>query len=203
MDILYDSKFSGNGWKVRLLLSFLGRPYERRVLDLAQGQARSAEFLALNPMARVPLLVLDDGAVVRESNAILFFLARDTPWLPSTPAAQAAVLQWLFFEQFDHLRYFARPRFLVSIARTADKFQEEIVYLRQIGEKALAALECRLAAAPFLAGDRCTIADLALFPYTSMAEMGGYSLAPFPAVTSWIDRVRALPGFIPLLTSEG
>lgn len=202
MITLYDSRQSGNGWKVRLLLSFLGLPFERKVLDLAAGEARTLEFLRLNPLARVPVLVLDDGTPLVESNAILIHLARDTPWLPSAPREQSRVLQWLFFEQFDHLRYFARPRYLVSIARLGEKHADEIAYLRQTGQKALAALETRLACTPFLTGGHCTIADIALFPYTSMAEMGGYDLRPHPAVCSWIERIRALPGFIPLIADS-
>jgi glutathione S-transferase len=195
---LYDSRLSGNGWKVRLLLSQLGIPFERRVLNLAEGAARTPEFLKLNPHARVPVLVLEDGSAIRESNAILCYLAQGTPFLPAGRADAARVMQWLFFEQFDHARFLARPRFLVSISNQADKFASEIEYLRQIGEKALAAMEAQLACTPFLAGGRYTIADIALYPYTSMAEMGGYKLEPLPAIRAWLERVRSQPGFIPL-----
>ena len=199
MPVLYDSKFSGNGWKVRLLLSFLQKPFERRILNLAEGASRTPEFLQLNPWARVPVLVLDDGTPLVESNAILLHLAKGTPWLPEAPLEAARVLQWLFFEQYDHLRYFARPRYLVAIAKTADQFPDELAYLRQIGQKALGALEAQLARTPWLAGAAPTVADIALFPYTGMAGMGGYDLEPMPAVCAWLDRVRALPGFIPLV----
>jgi len=199
MITLYDSRLSGNGWKVRLLLSHLGIAYRRQILNLPQGEAKTPEFLRLNPLARIPVLVLEDGTPLRESNAILLFLAQGTSYLPPSPIDHARVLQWLFFEQFDHLRYFARPRYLVSVLNAADKFADELAYLRQIGQKALVALEAQLAQTPYLAGADYTVADIALFPYTSMAEMGGYDLEPFPAVRQWLQRVQTQPGFIPLL----
>ncbi|MGD9944564.1 MAG: glutathione S-transferase family protein [Burkholderiaceae bacterium] len=199
MPILYDSRFSGNGWKVRLLLSQLQRPYERRVLNLAAGDARTPAFLELNPLARIPVLQLDDGSTIRESNAILFHLASGTSLLPAEPRLQAHLLQWLFFEQADHLRYFARPRFLISIARTAAVDDPEVSALRQFGEKALQVMQRQLERAAFIGGDRYSVADIALFPYTSMAGEGGYSLDAYPAILAWLDRVRAQPGFVPLL----
>ena len=198
MITLYDSRLSGNGWKVRLLLSHLEIPFSRQVLNLAEGAARTPEFLKLNPLARIPVLVADDGTPIAESNAILVYLAQGTQYLPAGKPGMARVMQWLFFEQYDHARFFARPRYLVSIAKVQEKFADEIEYLRQIGQKALVALEGQLARTPFLAGDQYTIADMALFPYTSMAEMGGYKLEPFPAVRQWLQRVRSQPGFIPL-----
>jgi glutathione S-transferase len=196
---LYDSRNSGNGWKVRLLLAHLGLRYERHVLNLAEGAARTPEFLKLNPLARVPVLVTDDGYAIVESNAILLHLAAGTPFLPDARDEKLRVLQWLFFEQADHMRFMARPRFLVSIAKVADKHQQEIEYLRGIGAKALAAIEAQLSRTPFMAGERYTIADIALFPYTSMAEMGGYDLQPFPAIRAWVRRVESQPGFVPLI----
>jgi len=195
---LYDSRLSGNGWKVRLLLSHLGIPYTRQVLNVAAGEQKNPEFLKLNPLARVPVLLLEDGTAISESNAILFYLAQGTPFLPSGRADAARVMQWLFFEQFDHARFLARPRFLVAIAKQEEKFKDEIEYLRQIGQKALAALEAQLARTPFVTGNQYTIADMSLYPYTSMAEMGGYQLAAYPAVCAWLERVRSQPGFIPL-----
>jgi glutathione S-transferase len=199
MITLYDSRLSGNGWKVRLLLSHLGTAYSRNVLNVPEGAHRTPEFMRLNPLARVPVLVLEDGTAISESNAILFYLAQGSAYLPTGRADAARVMQWLFFEQFDHARFLARPRFLITIAKQQDKFASEIEYLRQIGEKALAALEAQLARTPFVTGDQYTIADMSLYPYTSMAEMGGYTLEPFPAVREWLERVRSQPGFIPLL----
>jgi glutathione S-transferase len=195
---LYDSRLSGNGWKVRLLLSHLGTPYTRRVLNVPAGEHKTPEFMKLNPLARVPVLVLEDGTPISESNAILFHLAQGTPYLPAAKADAARVMQWLFFEQFDHARFLARPRFLVSLLKQQEKFADEIEYLRQIGVKALAAMEGQLARTPFITGNQYTIADMSLYPYTSMAEMGGYKLDPLPAIREWLERVRSQPGFIPL-----
>jgi glutathione S-transferase len=195
---LYDSRLSGNGWKVRLLLSQLGTPYRREVLNLAEGAARTPEFLRMNPLARVPVLLLEDGTAISESNAILCYLAQGTRFLPAGRADAARVMQWLFFEQFDPARFLARPRFLVSIAKQAEQFASEIEYLRQIGQKALMAMEAQLARTPFITGGQYTIADISLYPYTSMAEMGGYKLEPLPAIRAWLERVRSQPGFIPL-----
>src|SRR5690606_37671612 len=121
-----------NGWKVRLLLSHLGIRYVRRSLDLAQGEAKTEAFLKINPLARIPVLVLEDGTPIRESNAILLFLAQGAGYLPESAVDRARVMQWLFFEQHDHLRYFARPRYLVSIAKVGDEYAAEIEGLRQI-----------------------------------------------------------------------
>jgi glutathione S-transferase len=196
---LYDSRLSGNGWKVRILLNQLGLPYKRHVLNLAEGAARTPEFLKLNPLARVPVLVTDQGTAIVESNLILMHLARGSRFLPDDGERHLRVLQWLFFEQFDHLRFMARPRFLVSIAKVADQHREELDYLRGFGTKALDAMEARLARSPYIAGDSYTIADIALFPYTSMAQMGGYDLQPYGAIRAWLHRVEQQPGFIPLI----
>jgi len=196
---LYDSRLSGNGWKVRILLNQLGLPYQRHVLNLAEGAARTPEFLQLNPLARVPVLVTDDGTAIAESNVILLHLAQGSRFLPEERGRQLRVLQWLFFEQFDHLRFMARPRFLVSIAKVADQHREELEYLRGFGVKALAAMEAQLARSPYIAGDSYTIADIALFPYTSMAQMGGYDLEPYTATRAWLQRIEQQPGFIPLI----
>jgi glutathione S-transferase len=196
---LYDSRLSGNGWKVRILLNQLGLPCRRHVLNLAEGAARTPEFLKLNPLGRVPVLVTDDGVAIAESNVILLHLAQGSRFLPEDREQHLRVLQRLFFEQFDHLRFMARPRFLVSIAKVADQHKEELEYLRGFGAKALDAMEAQLARTPFMAGDSYTIADIALFPYTSMAQMGGYDLQPYAAIRAWLERVEQQPGFIPLI----
>jgi glutathione S-transferase len=199
---LFDSRLSGNGWKVRLLLNHLGIRYERRILDLKAGEARTPEFTRLNPLARIPVVRLDDGTTIRESNAILMHFAEGTAYLPGSPLGRARVMEWLFFEQYDHLKNFARPRFLVSIARSAQPSSPEIRELHAAGHKALSVMEQALAESPFLVGGDYTIADIALFPYTSMAGEGGYDLTPYKAVAAWIGRVRQQPGFVPLFTQS-
>lgn len=198
MTILYDSRNSGNGWKVRQLLSLLGLPFERKILNLAAGDSRTTDFLAVNPQGRIPVLRDDDGLLLRESNAILIHLAQDTPYLPEDRAMRAEVMQWLFFEQFDHLRNFARPRFLVGIARSAAADAPEVLALREQGAKALAVMEAHLAGRDFLAGGAYTIADIALYPYTRLSPMGGYDLQPYPEVRRWLERIAARPDTIAL-----
>lgn len=188
---LYDSRNSGNGWKVRQMLQLLGLPFERRLLDLASGQARTPQQLALNPQGRVPVLLTPDGLTLRESNAILVYLAEGSPYLPDTRAERAEVMQWLFFEQFDHLRNFAWPRFLVAIARSAASDAPQVLALRELGVKALAIMEAHLRDNDYLAAGRYTVADIALYPYTCMAPMGGYDLDPYPCVRAWLARVGA------------
>jgi glutathione S-transferase len=193
--ILFDSRNSGNGWKVRMLLSELEAPFERRVLDLARGDARSEAFLGLNPWARVPVLALQDGSVLRESNAILLHLAAGSPLLPESGRQQ--ILEWLFFEQCDHMRYLARPRYLLSLAKTALSSDPEIVWLQAVGNRTLAAMDGHLRSHAFLAGDY-SVADIALFPYTQMAEMGGYQLERYPSVVAWLSRIQRRPRYVPL-----
>ncbi|HEY9279023.1 MAG TPA: glutathione S-transferase family protein [Eoetvoesiella sp.] len=198
MMTLYDSRYSGNGWKVRQLLSHLQIPFERKELNLALGEARTPELLALNPLARVPVLHLEDGRALRESNAILLYLAHGTPYLPAGADACTEILQWLFFEQYDHLKNFARPRFLVSIAKSASVDSLEVISLLEQGRKALAIMDAHLHGRNYLACDQYTVADIALFPYTAMAPMGGYDLQPYPNVRSWLARVRDQPGSLAL-----
>ncbi len=196
---LYDSRLSGNAWKVRLLFAHLGVAYERRTLDLAKGEARTPELLALNPLGRIPIVVLEDGRALFESNAILLHFAEGTPLLPADRYHRSQVLQWMFFEQYDHVRYLARARFLVSIAKKTEEAAEEVAALRAMGVKALQAMERHLGSRNFLVGERATVADLALFPYTSMAPEGGYDLGAYPAVNAWLARMRTQPGYTPLL----
>lgn len=195
---LYDSRLSGNAWKVRLLFKHLGIRYERKTLDLAKGEARTPELLALNPLARIPVVVLQDGRALFESNAILLHFSEGTPLLPVDAYQRAQVFQWLFFEQYDHVRYLARARFLVAIAKKGAEAAEEVAALRAMGEKALQAMERHLGPRAFFVGERSTAADYALFPYTSMATEGGYDLGPSPAVRAWLERMRAEPGYEPL-----
>lgn len=196
---LYDSRLSGNAWKVRLLFKHLGVRYERRTLDLAKGEARTPEMLAHNPLGRIPFVVLGDGRALFESNAILLHFAEGTPLLPVDPYRRAQVYQWMFFEQYDHVRPLARARFLITVTRKAAEAPEEVAALQAMGRKALEAMERHLGSRPFFVGERISAADYALFPYTSMAPEGGYDLAPYPAVRAWIERMRAEPGYEPLL----
>lgn len=194
--ILYDSRYSGNGWKVRLLLAELGLEYERRVLDLGKGDAKTDEFLALNDWGRIPVLQLSDGTVLRESNAILLRFAAHTSLLP--PEHEKQVIEWLFFEQADVLRFLARPRYLLSLAKTATASDTEVQYLQAIGSKALTHIERHLEAADYLVED-FSVADIALFPYIYMADQAGYTMQQYPRIATWLARIRGRTNFVPLI----
>ena len=192
--LLYDSAVSGNCYKVRLLLSKLGLPFERRELSVFDRSDRPDVLGGLNPALRVPTLVLDDGRTLGESNAILWYFADGTPFVPDDAYERAQVLQWQFFEQYDHEPNIAVARFweLADIHPPAADLEAK----RRGGERALAALERRLAEHEFLVAEQYTIADISLFAYTHVAPEGGFSLQPYPAVREWLTRVAAHPGHI-------
>jgi glutathione S-transferase len=194
---LYDYLESGNGYKVRLLLSQLERPYERLELDIVAGATRTPEFLGRNPNGRIPLLELEDGSCLAESNAIQWFLAEGSEFLPEEPLARAEVLQWMFFEQYSHEPYIAVVRFWLHTGTEAEH-AGEIDARRQRGYQALDVMEQHLARQPFFVAERYTIADIALYAYTHVAGEGGFDLAPYPSLRAWLGRVREQPGYIPI-----
>lgn len=196
---LYDSRLSGNAWKVRLLLSHLGLPFRRVTFNLPEGKTRTPEFRAKNPVGKVPVLELSDGTALFESNAILAYLARGTRYLPDEPVAQATVLQWMFFEQSEALKNLAPARFHVSISKRAKEMAADVAKWHEGGYKALDIIDARLQASPFLAGDRYTIADISNFPYVSMAHEGAFDMTKYPHIAAWLDRVRSQPGYVPLI----
>ena len=199
MITIYGSADSGNCYKPRLLLAKLGRPFRHVEVDLAAGQTQTPEFLAMNPDAKVPLLVLEDGRHLAESNAILAFLAEGTRFLPQDAYQRAVVLQWLFFEQYSHEPAIAVRRALTIYPhRRAQATPERMAQLLAAGNRALGVMERRLGEAPFLAGETLTIADIALYAYTHDAAAGGYDLAAFPAVSGWLQRVASDPGHVPI-----
>ncbi|HKI98557.1 MAG TPA: glutathione S-transferase family protein [bacterium] len=196
---LYDYADSGNGYKVRLLLHQLGRPYELTEVDILRGETRTPEFLRLNPNGRVPLLVLEDGTALAESDAILFYLAEGTPYLPDERLQRALVLQWMFFEQYSHEPNIATARFwLRHFSRLEPPQQALLEQKRTQGYAALDVLEGALREAPFLVGGRYSIADIALYAYTHVADQGGFDLAGYPAIRAWLERVRSQPGYVPM-----
>lgn len=194
--LLYDSAVSGNCYKVRLLLTKLGIPFERQELSVFDRSDRPEVLGGLNPALRVPTLVLDDGRSLAESNAILWYFADGTEYVPTDPFERAQVLQWQFFEQYDVEPNIAVVRFwaLADIA-PADADAET---RRTGGERALAALERHLSEHDYLVGDRYSIADITLYAYTHVAPEGGFTLEPYPAVREWLARVAAQPGHIPI-----
>ena len=196
--LLYDSQSSGNAYKVRLLLALLGRAYERVEMDTDAGATRTPAFLELNPNGRIPLLVCDDGRRLPESNAILYYLATDTRYLPADPWPRAQALQWMFFEQYSHEPYIAVSRYILTHLPADSPRRDELSRLAPRGHAALAVMEGRLEAVPFFAGDHFSVADIALYAYTHVAHEGGFDLAPYPRVRAWIERCAAQPGHVPI-----
>jgi glutathione S-transferase len=194
---LYDNLPSGNGYKCRLILHQLGIAYERIELDTYAGATRTPEFLAKNANGRIPLLELDDGRRLAESDAILWYLADGTPLVPDDKFARAQVLQWMFFEQYSHEPYIAVVRSLVKY-RPHDPRHAGIAELRQRGYAALGVMEQHLSARRFFVEDRYSIADIALYAYTHVAGEGGFDLAAFPSVRAWLARVAEQPRHIPI-----
>lgn len=194
---LYGMRSSGNCYKPRLLLAKLGRPFRHVEVNSLTGETRSPAFLAKNPDGKVPLLELEDGRLLAESNAILLHLAEGTRFLPSDAYERALVYQWLFFEQYSHEPYIAVRRALVVYPeRASQATPERLASLLEGGNRALAVMEERLATSGFLAGDTLTVADIALYAYTQHAGVAGYDMANFPQVWAWLERVRADNGHV-------
>jgi glutathione S-transferase len=193
---VYGMSTSGNCHKVRIALEALALPYAWTETDTVRGDTRTPQFLAMNPNGKAPVLEIEPGTYLAESNAILWFLADGTPLLPSGALPRARVLQWLFFEQYSHEPYIAVARFL-------RKFHPDPASQRALadskmngGYRALEVMEGHLAHVPFFAGDGYSIADIALYAYTHVASDGGFDLRRFPAVRAWLDRVRTQPGCV-------
>jgi glutathione S-transferase len=189
----YDFHESGNGYKVRLLLSHLQIPHERIEMDILRGETRTPEYLALNPNGRIPLLVFEDGRTLAESNAILFFLAQESPYWPDDPFLRAEVMQWMFFEQYSHEPYIAVVRFW-TFAGELEAHEAELPERRKRGEAALDVMEDHLSRNEFFVGNRYSIADIALYAYTHVAHEGGFDLSSQPNVRAWLGRVSSQPG---------
>ena len=194
---LYDYLESGNGYKVRLLLHQLGIPFERVELDIVKGETRTPAFLAKNPNGRIPTLELEDGTCLPESNAILWYLAEGTPFLPEERLARAQVLSWMCFEQYSHEPNIATLRFWTHAGFLAER-AALVPGKREAGEAALRVMEGHLARRRFFVAERYTIADIALYAYTHVAEEGGFDLAPHPALRAWLARVAEQPGHVPI-----
>ena len=197
MHTLYQMQDSGNCYKLRLCMAQLGVAYRIRDIDILKGESRTDAFLAMNPNGRVPLLALEDGRYLPESNAAMFYLAEGTPLLPGDRFARAQALQWMFFEQYSHEPYIAVMRFWRVIApdgeaRKGHMFDE----WTQRGYAALDVMERHLSGTPFFAGGTYSIADIALYAYTHMAGDGGFDLSSYPATRDWLERVRAQDGHV-------
>jgi len=193
----YGYSVSGNCHKVRLLLEQLGRAYRWVEIDSSKGETRTPEFLGKNRNGRVPIIELDDGRVLAESNAILFWLAEGTSYLPEDAWERAHAMSWLFFEQYSHEPYIAVARFIRGwTPLDSPRRAAELPRCRDRGHQALAVMEEHLREHDWFTGANYGIADIALFAYTDVAHHGGFDLAAYPAIRAWLARVRATPGFV-------
>lgn len=203
--ILHEDPRSGNCHKIVLTASLLGLPLERRQYDIMAGETRTPEFLAnVNANGRIPVLQIDDGKATRllpESNAACFYLADGSQLVPADRFARADMLRWMFFEQYNHEPNIATLRFwlaFVGPSNLSEQQQAQLMPKRLAGEAALQLMDDHLARRPWLVGDAITLADVALYPYTSCSEAGGFPLEDFGHVCAWLRRVEAQPGFAPM-----
>jgi glutathione S-transferase len=195
--VLYDNPVSGNCYKVRLLLAHLGIPYERRELSVEDRSNRDEVLGGLSPAQRVPTIVLDDGRSLGESGAILWYFGGGTRFVPEDPFERAQMLQWMFFEQYDHEPAIAVVRFWVTHGRT-EAFVDRLPERMEAGHKALRAMERQLERREYFVGGSLSLADLVLYAYTHVAGEGGFELDPYPRIRAWLERVSSEPGHVPI-----
>ena len=193
---LFGMSISGNSYKVKLLLEQLQAQYRWEETDILKGATNTPEFLAINPSGQLPVLEIKPGQYLAESNSILCYLAEGTPLLSSERLARAQTLQWMFFEQNSHELYIAGARFICTFLPADHQRRAELPRLYERGYQALTLMEQHLAQRLFFVGDSYSIADIALFAYTHMATDGGFDLVRFPAISAWIERVKAQPRFV-------
>lgn len=190
---VYGDYRSGNCYKVKLMLHLLGREYEWLPVDILKGETQTEAFLAKNPNGKIPVLELEDGTCLWESNAILNFLADGSAFIPSEPRLRTQVLQWQFFEQYSHEPYVAVARFIQLYLGLPEARREEYEVCQVRGRKALKVMEQQLQRTPYLVGEQYTIADIALYAYTHVAHEGGFDLSAYPAIQAWLARVASHP----------
>ncbi len=197
---LYDFLESGNGFKVRLLLHLLKKPYQLIEKNILEGETKDAAFLKINPNGKIPAIELEDGRCLTESNAILFFLANGSNYLPNDPWVQAQVMSWLFFEQYSHEPNIAVARFWKHFVDITPDVEEQLKEKHEKGYEALSIMEDALAENPdhWLVGSHMTIADIALYAYTHVSEEGGFDLSGYPEILKWIQKIASFPFYVPI-----
>lgn len=199
---LYGDIRSGNCYKIYLLLNLLDIQHRWLSIDILKGEAATNNFCLKNPNAKVPLLELEDGRFLSESNAILNYLACNTEYLPVEPYAQAKVLEWQFFEQYSHEPYIAVARF-INLYQGLPKERLAEYQAKQVGgHKALKIMQQQLTRSDYLVGDQYTIADISLYAYTHVAHEGGFDLSSYPAINRWIERIQSHPRHIAMELKE-
>jgi glutathione S-transferase len=197
---LYEYASSGNCYKIRLLLNQLGIAYQRIPVDILNGESRSAEFLMMNPVGKTPVLEIIPGRYLSESNAIIYYLADGTEFLPIDRWERSQVMQWLCFEQYSHEPNIATVRFWMAIANIAEQKREAIAQKQELGYAALRIMEQHLKEHKYFVGDRYSIADIALYAYTHVAAEGNFDLSQFPAILTWCDRINSQPNYLTIST---
>lgn len=197
MHTLFSMQNSGNCYKLRLAMAQLGIPFQIHDVDILKGETRTPEFLAMNPNGKVPALRLESGQLLAESNAILFFLAEGTDLMPDDKFCKAEMLQWMFFEQYSHEPYIAVARFWLKLMKGGRELKAHMLDdWWERGYQALGVMERHLETHDFFAAGRYSIADVALYAYTHVAEDGEFDLSDFAGVNAWMKRVRAQPGHV-------
>ena len=196
---VYGDYNSGNCYKVKLMLSLLGCEYQWVPVDILNGETQTPAFLEKNPNGKIPVLELNDGTCLWESNAILNFLADGSAYLPAEPRLRTQVLQWQFFEQYSHEPAIAVARFIQFYLGLPEERLHEYRSLQKSGYRALAVMEQQLKRTPFLVGDHFSIADITLYAYTHVAHQGGFDLTPYPGIQQWLERVKEQPGYVGML----
>ena len=196
---VYGDYRSGNCYKVKLMLHLLGREYQWLPIDILKGETQTAEFLAKNPNGKIPVLELEDGTFLWESNAILNFLADGSEFIPNEPRLRTQMLQWQFFEQYSHEPYVAVARFIQLYQGMPEARREEYEVCHVRGHKAFRVMEQQLQRTPYLVGEQYTLADIALYAYTHVADQGGFDLSGYPGIQAWLQRVASHPRHVGML----
>lgn len=193
---IYGDIHSGNCYKIKLLANLLDIDHQWIPVDTLKGETKSAEFLQKNPNGQIPVLELDDGRLLAESNAILNYLAADSELLPDDRYLHARVLQWQFFEQYSHEPYIAVARYIARYLGLPDDRRAQYESLQAGGHKALGVMQQQLQKSLYLVGDQLSIADISLYGYTHVAHEGGFDLSGYPEIGEWIERIRSHPRYI-------
>lgn len=196
MFTVYGDIKSGNCYKIKLLLNLLGEEHNWQHVDILKGESRTEDYLTKNPVGKIPLLEFTNGQYLAESNAILNYLADGSQFLPDNRFQRALVLQWQFFEQYSHEPFIATARYINKYLGMPEDKKAEFASKQEGGHRALRVMENQLAKSAFLVGDQFTIADISLYGYTHVADEGGFDLSDYPSITSWLERIANLDGFI-------
>jgi glutathione S-transferase len=197
---VYGDSISGNCYKIKLLCSELAIDYVWRELDILAGATRTPEFLAMNPNGKIPLLELADGRHLAESNAILCYLGDGTGLAGSDRFERARILQWMFFEQYSHEPHIATSRFIVRYLGNPPERRADLEQKRAQGDRALDVMDRQLKQTPFMAGEKFTLADIALFAYTHVADEGGFDPGARRGIADWLQRIMSRPNYTPMYT---